>query len=91
MQGDNPSRLVNFAGLPLVLVGSERNSSREALECQAAVWRQAGVDATPVYLPDRGLRGGGHFAMAQLDNAAYARVFGELAADIERASKQRSR
>jgi len=88
MQGDNPSRLVNFADMPLVLVGSERglNSSREILECQAAVWRQAGGDATYVYLPDRGLRGGGHFAMAQLDNAEYADVFIELATEIEAAA-----
>lgn len=84
MQGDRPSRLVNFANMPLVLVGSERGlSSREALVCQAAVWQQAGVDASYVHLPDRGLRGGGHFAMAQLDNADYAKVFIELATQIE--------
>jgi pimeloyl-ACP methyl ester carboxylesterase len=89
MQGDHPSRLVNFADLPLVLVGSEKglNTGPAALRCQAAVWRQAGVDATAVYLPDRGLKGGGHFAMAQLDNADYARVFIDLAAEIETAAK----
>lgn len=85
MQGDNPSKLVNFANVPLVLVGSEMglNTGREALECQAAVWRQAGVDATAVYLPDRGLHGGGHFSMAQLDNGKSARVFLDLAEEIE--------
>lgn len=85
MQGDPPSRLVNYANVPVTLVGSERGlgSGTDALECQAAVWRQAGVDASYVYLPDRGLEGGGHFAMAQLDNAAYAEVFIELAAEIE--------
>jgi hypothetical protein len=39
-------------------------------------------------LPDRGLKGGGHFAMAQLDNAAYAKAFMELAAQIEAAAKR---
>ena len=88
MQGANPSRLVNFADIPVVLAGSEMglNVTREGLACQAAVWRQAGVDASFVYLPDRGLHGGGHFAMAQLDNAEYARVFIELAAEIEAAA-----
>jgi len=85
MQGDRPSRLVNFADIPVVLVGSEMGlgTGAQALNCQAAVWRQAGVDATAVYLPDRGLKGGGHFAMAQLDTADYARAFIELANDIE--------
>jgi pimeloyl-ACP methyl ester carboxylesterase len=84
MQGDNPSRLVNYADLPIVLIATEMGtSSEDAIMCQAAVWRQAGADASHVYLPDRGLAGGGHFAMAQLDNAEYARVFIELAGEIE--------
>lgn len=84
MQGDHPSRLVNYADMPVVLVGSEKGlSSLDALKCQAAVWRQAGAHASYVYLPDRGLKGGGHFAMAQLDNAEYAQVFIELATEIE--------
>jgi len=53
------------------------------------VWQQAGAKASSVYLPDRGLKGGGHFAMAQLDNAAYAKVFIELAAEIESSAKTR--
>jgi pimeloyl-ACP methyl ester carboxylesterase len=84
MQGDHASRLVNYTGLPVVLVASEMGlTSHAALECQAAVWQQAGASASAVYLPDRGLKGGGHFAMAQLDNAAYAKVFIELATEIE--------
>jgi pimeloyl-ACP methyl ester carboxylesterase len=89
MQGDRPSRLVNYAGLPVVLVATEMGtSSKAAIECAAAVWTQAGARASSVYLPDRGLKGGGHFAMAQLDNAAYAKVFIELAAQIEAAAKK---
>ena len=90
MQGDDPGRLVNFGDVPVVLAGSEMGlrGGPETLRCQAAAWRQAGVDATPVYLPDRGLPGGGHFAMAQLDNGDYARVFIELATEIETASSK---
>jgi pimeloyl-ACP methyl ester carboxylesterase len=89
MQGDRPSRLVNYANLPIVLVATEMGtSSKAAIECAASVWTQAGAKASAVYLPDRGLKGGGHFAMAQLDNAAYAKVFMELAADISSSAKR---
>jgi pimeloyl-ACP methyl ester carboxylesterase len=89
MQNDPASKLVNFANIPVVLAGTEKGlSNLAALKCQAAVWQQAGVDASYVYLPDRGLKGGGHFAMAQLDNAQYAKVFIELAAEIEGKAKQ---
>ena len=85
MQGESPSQLVNYAGIPLVLAATEYGlgTTGEGVDCQVAAWRQAGVDATGVYFPDRGLSGGGHFAMAQLDNAAYAQVFIELASDME--------
>ena len=89
MQGDHPSKLVNYASTRIVLVASELGlSSLDALKCQSAVWQQAGVDASYTYLPDRGLKGGGHFAMAQLDNAKYAKVFLELAAGIEAKAKK---
>jgi pimeloyl-ACP methyl ester carboxylesterase len=89
MQGEKPSKLVNFAKVPIVLVGSEKGlSNLDALKCQASVWQQAGVQASYVYLPDRGLKGGGHFAMAQLDNAKYAKVFIDLATEIEKRAKK---
>jgi len=89
MQGDAPSKLVNFAHVPIILVGSEKGlSTPDALKCQVSVWQQAGVDASYVYLPDRGLKGGGHFAMAQLDNAKYAKVFIQLATEIEKNAKK---
>jgi pimeloyl-ACP methyl ester carboxylesterase len=88
MQGDRPSRLVNYANLAVVLVATEMGtSSKAAIECGAAVWQQAGAKGSSVYLPDRGLKGGGHFAMAQLDNASYAKVFIELATAIDSAAK----
>ena len=85
MQGDSPSQLVNYDGVPVVLVASAMGlgSTREGMECQAAVWQQAGVDAEFVYFPDRGLHGGGHFAMSQLDNARYVREFIRLATQFE--------
>jgi pimeloyl-ACP methyl ester carboxylesterase len=89
MQGEPASRLVNYADLPIVLVASEMGTlDKRAIDCAANAWRQAGAQASAVYLPDRGLKGGGHFAMAQLDNAAYAKVFIELAAGIEVAAKK---
>jgi hypothetical protein len=89
MQGDKPSKLVNFAKVPIILVGSEKGlANQDALKCQASVWQQAGVDASYVWLPDRGLKGGGHFAMAQLDNAKYAKVFIDLATEIEKKAKK---
>jgi len=100
MQGENPGQLVNYEGVPLVLAATEHglqvlsqlgvinetSASRENIDCELAAWRQAGVDVTGVYFPDRGLSGGGHFAMAQLDSAEYAQVFIELAEEIEAAS-----
>ena len=98
MQGDRPSRLVNYKDVPVVLLGSEfgmtilggpgRPSGDAVLKCQVAVWQQAGVNASSVYFPDRGLKGGGHFAMAQLDSAEYAKVFIDLAKQIEAAGKK---
>ena len=102
MQGENPSRLVNYDEIPLVLAATEHgvdilsqlsvftetSAMLKNLECEVAAWRQAGVDATGVYFPDRGLHGGGHFAMAQLDNAEYAREFISLASEIEASSRQ---
>jgi pimeloyl-ACP methyl ester carboxylesterase len=89
MQGGSPSKLVNYARVPIILVASERGtSSLDAMKCQVSVWQQAGVDASYVYLPDRGLKGGGHFSMAQLDNAKYAQVFISLAAEIEAKAKK---
>jgi pimeloyl-ACP methyl ester carboxylesterase len=88
MQGGSPSKLPSFANVPIILVGSEKGlSGLDALKCQAAVWQQAGVDASYVYLPERGLQGGGHFAMAQLDTAKYAKVFIDLASEIETKGK----
>jgi pimeloyl-ACP methyl ester carboxylesterase len=90
MQGANASKLVNYARVPIILVGSELGLANEqALKCQQSVWQQAGVDASYVYLPDRGLKGGGHFSMAQLDSAKYAKVFIELATSIETKAKKK--
>jgi pimeloyl-ACP methyl ester carboxylesterase len=89
MQGDSPSKLVNYAKVPITLVNSQMGtSSLDALKCQVSVWQQAGVQVSSVYLPDRGLKGGGHFSMAQLDNAKSAKVFIELATELEKKGKK---
>lgn len=98
-QGGTPAKLVNYANIPITLIasnyglasipgGSATTDSQAVLKCQAEVWQQAGVNATSVFLPDRGLKGGGHFAMAQTDSPAYAKVFIELATDIEKKAKR---
>lgn len=100
MQGTSPSKLVNYAGLPVILVASDYGlanipgapgavtAPRAILECQAKSWQQAGANASFVFLPDRGLKGGGHFAMAQKDTAAYAKVFIDLAKEIENKARK---
>ena len=89
MQGDRPSKLVNYANLPIVLVSTEKGlMNKAAIECAVSVWTQACAKGSAVYFPDRGLKGGGHFAMAQLDSADYAKVLLELAAGVESAAKK---
>jgi hypothetical protein len=100
MQGAAPAKLVNYAKLSITLVGSNYGfknmpplvpgitEPQDILKCAADSWKQAGVDASYVYLPDRGLKGGGHFAMAQKDSAAYAKVFIALVTEIEKKAKQ---
>jgi pimeloyl-ACP methyl ester carboxylesterase len=99
-QGSAPVRLVNYTHIPITLVASNYGlgnmpgppgvtvDPQATLKCQAESWQQAGVSATSVFLPDRGLKGGGHFAMAQKDSAAYAKVFIELATDLEKKAKR---
>jgi pimeloyl-ACP methyl ester carboxylesterase len=86
MQGGRPGELPNFAGIQLVLVGSEYGPSVEDLRCETAVWQQLGVQTRYVHLPDAGHPGGGHFSMAQLDNGEIAQTFIEMAAEIEAAN-----
>lgn len=100
MQGGTPAKLVNYAKVSITLVGSNYGfknmpplvpgltEPQDILKCSAESWKQAGVDANYVYLPDRGLKGGGHFAMAQKDSADYAKVFIALATDIEKKAKK---
>jgi pimeloyl-ACP methyl ester carboxylesterase len=83
----SPSQLVNYT-FPVVAVGSEFNSSPQALGCIVASLEEAGVDADSLYLPDAGHTGGGHFSMAQLDNGKIAKTFIEIATDIEKSRRK---
>lgn len=77
-----PSRLINFTGFPVHLVGSEMGLIA-GLPCAEKVFRQAGVTVKYTYLPDLGFRGNGHFMMAEKNNGEIARIFIDLAASIE--------
>lgn len=79
---------VNYT-FPVVVVGSEFGSSPEALGCIVTALKEAGVDASSVYLPDAGHPGGGHFSMAQLDNGEIAETFIDIATEIEKSARRR--
>ncbi len=82
MQSPNsPSRLVNFAKVPVHLVGSELGLIA-GLPCAVKVFEQAGVSVDYTYLPDLGFLGNGHFMMAEKNNGELARIFIDLAASI---------
>ena len=63
-----------LCGFAVVLVATEMGTSSKA---RSSARRPCGSKPAPSerrVSADRGLKGGGHFAMAQLDNAAYAKV-----------------
>ncbi len=78
---NNPSRLLNFAAVPVHLVGSELGLIA-GLPCAVKVFQQAGVSVDYTYLPDLGFFGNGHFMMAEKNNGELAQIFIDLAASI---------
>ncbi len=82
MQSPNQaSTLVNFADVPVHLVGSELGLIA-GLPCAVKVFEQAGVEVKYTFLPDLGFLGNGHFMMAEKNNGELARIFIDLAASI---------
>ena len=77
-----PSKLKNFTGFPVHLVGSEMGLIA-GLPCAVKVFSQAGVNVKYTYLPDLGLTGNGHFMMAETNNGETARIFIDLADSIK--------
>jgi len=76
------SRLPNFSGKPVHLVGSELGLIA-GLPCAVKAFAQAGVTAKYTYLPDLGFQGNGHFMMAETNNGELAQVIIDLAAAIK--------
>lgn len=77
-----PSRLVNFSGFPVHLIGSEYGLIA-GLPCAVKVFKQAGVDVDYTWLPDIGFKGNGHFMMAETNNGEIAKIFIDIAAGIK--------
>ncbi|MDG2091240.1 MAG: alpha/beta fold hydrolase [Gammaproteobacteria bacterium] len=78
------SQLTNLAGKAVAMVGSERGLTQVLnMECGTKVLRQAGVDASFIYLPDLGLNGNGHFMMAETNSHEVVEVIIELAEEME--------
>ncbi len=78
----NPSRLINFAGKPIHLVGSELGIVA-GLPCAVKALTQAGVNVKYTWLPDLGFFGNGHLMMAETNNRELAQVIINLAEEIE--------
>lgn len=79
---DAVSALPSFVGKPIHLVGSELGLIA-GLPCAVKAFRQVKADASYTYLPDLGLRGNGHFMMAETNNGEIAKVIIDLAAKIK--------
>lgn len=77
-----PSKLPNYVGKPIHLVGSELGLIA-GLPCAVKAFAQAGVTAKYTYMPDLGFKGNGHFMMAETNNGELAQVIIELAEEIE--------
>ena len=78
----SPSQLINFADIPVHLVGSELGLIA-GLPCAVKVFTQAGVAVNYTYLPDLGFTGNGHFMMAEKNNGELAQIFIDIADSIE--------
>lgn len=79
---DSVSKLVNFADIPVVMIGAPESFLAAGQPCQLAAQQQAGIDATLVSFGDLGAPGTGHFAMAEPNNADSAKVMIDLAAEL---------
>lgn len=77
-----PSKLANYIGKPIHLVGSELGLIA-GLPCAVKAFAQAGVQAKYTYLPDHGFEGNGHFMMAETNNGELAALIIKLADEIE--------
>lgn len=76
LQADPPRRLVNLAGIPILILTAEASYHAAYDHLTSAFLRQAGVAHDFVRLADVGIRGNGHMMMLEKNNleiAAYLR------------------
>jgi pimeloyl-ACP methyl ester carboxylesterase len=73
-QAEPARKLVNLAGIPVVIVQGEASYHAPYDHCTAQWLTQAGVANTFIRLADLGLRGNGHMMMIESNNAEIAGV-----------------
>ena len=73
LQSGAPRKLVNLAGIPILIVTAEASYHAPYDHCTSAFLRQAGVAHDFVRLPDVGIRGNGHMMMLEKNNLEIAR------------------
>jgi pimeloyl-ACP methyl ester carboxylesterase len=73
-QQEPARKLPNLASVPVVVVASEASYHASYDHCTAQYLSQAGVKATYVHLPDRGIHGNGHMMMLEKNNLEIAKL-----------------
>lgn len=68
LQAGPPRRLVNLAGLKVLVVTGEASYHAAYDHCTAGYLRDAGVDAEHVHLPSVGIHGNGHMLMLETNS-----------------------
>jgi pimeloyl-ACP methyl ester carboxylesterase len=68
LQADPPRKLVNLAGIPILIVTAEASYHAPYDHCTSHFLRQAGVEHEFARLADHGIRGNGHMMMLEKNN-----------------------
>jgi pimeloyl-ACP methyl ester carboxylesterase len=77
LQAGTPRRLVNLAGIPILIVTAEASYHAPYDHCTSLFLRQAGVEHDFVRLAEAGIRGNGHMMMLEKNNLEIARYLRE--------------
>jgi pimeloyl-ACP methyl ester carboxylesterase len=72
LQADPPRRLVNLAGIPILILTGEASYHAPYDHCTSAFLRQAGVEHDFVRLSEAGIGGNGHMMMLEKNNLEIA-------------------
>ena len=72
LQAGTPRKLVNLAGIPILIVTGEASYHAPYDHCTSRFLRQAGVEHDFVRLADIGIRGNGHMMMLEKNNLEIA-------------------